>query len=245
MKRRFLVLALAMCVAGGAFAQSLFSAGAGGILNYGKIGEANVSMDMLGLMKLDASASVTALNFGGFVFFDATFVDLSIAFLTGPITTTMETSEIPGIAEKVNEEAKGTMMSLDFTLLGKYPITISDNFTFYPLLGAGYNYVLSAKDEDGNDIANAAKDESASDWSTFRIHVGIGGDFDLTDTIYLRGQLLGNYTFAPKTLKDSKDLADRLSAELSNGGLGDLVKPTIDANGAFGGTFKIAVGFRF
>jgi len=241
MKRSVLVLALAACVAGGVFAQSLFSAGAGGILSYAKLGEASASAEAGG-QKASVSESYTGLHFCGCVFFDATFVDLSIAILTG--TSTAKTEEdMPG-SPKQSLEADYTITSLDFTLLGKYPIEISDSFTFFPLLGAGYNYVLSVK-RDGKDAYEGVSERSASDWSTFRIHVGVGGDFNFTDKIYLRGQLLGNYAFASKAMKDNAEDGEKYMKFLAESS--GVSNPTVssEANGGFGGTFKIAVGYRF
>ena len=193
-------MALAACVAGGAFAQN--SVGGGGILNYGK-------PDLMTAGEDEMLSS--AWQYGAFAFFDTgadsddlIAAEFSIAILTGPLTGSL--------AGEGSGDSKATITALEFALLLSVPITINDSFIWYPIWGAGYNHVFSIKYENGEE------GNKPSALSTIRIYLGVGGDYTLTEKLYLRGQLLGSYAF---------------------GLLGD------SAIAGFGGTFKIGVGYRF
>ncbi|MCL2601608.1 MAG: hypothetical protein FWD91_02210 [Treponema sp.] len=234
MKKSFLVLTLAVCVAGGVFAQSLFSIGAGGILNFGEVGNNSAERG-----RTTGEDVTSELTYGGFVFFDATFVDLSVAIVTGSTTSlaTLGGSKI---------ERNSSVTALDFTLLGKYPIALGDTFTFFPLLGLGYNYVLSVEyDNIPTDLLGIMSYApvtkiSAADWSAFRFHLGVGGDLDLSKKVYLRGQLLGSYRFASPAIQEKSKIYKPVLSYLAEG-----ANIPVDASGGFGGTVKIAIGFRF
>jgi len=129
---------------------------------------------------------------------------------------------------------------MDISLLGKYPVAVG-KMTVFPLLGVGYNLTLSQKDErgkkeefknnDGTKWTWANKDErKAADWSTFRIQLGAGADFDVTDRIFVRTQGLAQYRFAAKAYSKA-DIAETDNNTKSKGG--------------FGGSFTIAVGYKF
>jgi len=212
MKRRLLVLALAVFVAGGAFAESLFSAGGGFSFSGGRVGRVFYNSNNW--------VGTNAIGFGGHVFFDATFVEASIGIMGGPVIG--ESAE----GGSRDSERMGSHLSMELSLLGKFPFAIGDSTTFFPLFGIGANIVLGLRDRDGNDLSDMV---DVVDYSTFRLKLGVGTDFDITNAIFFRAQGLGWYGFAPTVVRDA---ADALGSGVS-------------ARGGFGGSVRLAIGFRF
>ena len=220
MKRKLLVLmALAAFVAGGAFAQVQFSAGGGFVFDGGRLGGYNYDFG-----EESGSFRMNHFGFGGFVFLDATFAELTIGLMGGP---TRSTSEISFMGLSDGETYDGSFMAMDVSLLGKFPIHVGGGSTVFPLLGFGYNLVLSASDEDGNDVFEGNDQHSAADLSAFRIKLGVGGDFNLSQNVFFRASLLGYYRFASSFHNDMADL------------------PDVESEGGFGGIVRLAIGFRF
>lgn len=213
MKKGLVVLVLSVFLAGGVFAspfqQPIQLSTGGGFL-----------FDM-GINNLDINAPLGAggvydvrnLGFGAWGFFDITFAELSIAVMGG----------YSGLGFLVGD-VDGSFVALDFSLLGKLPISVGRHSAFFPLLGIGYNLVLAA-DYDGFSFNNP------SELSTFRLQFGLGADFGISQTIFIRTSLLGAYRFAPRYLRDIADIAERVPGI------------STDTSG-FGGTFKIGIGFR-
>ena len=213
-KKLLAALAVSALVTGGAFAQVQLSAGGGFVFDGGRT--SGMSMDAV-----DVSAHETRLGFGGFAFLDATFAELSVGFMGGPMSYTAT-----GLGVSYTEDGF-SFTALDFTLLGRFPIAVGGgNITVAPLLGIGYNLVLGATYE-GNDVFEGS-DDSASDLSNFRILLGVGADFDINDNLFFRAQALGRYSFANSMTRDEVSGVDGLNA-----------------TGGFGATIRLSVGFRF
>ena len=139
-----------------------------------------------GRMGSTATTDIDRIGFGGVVFFDATYAEFAFGSPSG----------------RLNKDTN--FSSVDFSLLGKYPVTIgSGNISIFPLLGAGYNLMLRVNGKSGG----------AADYNTFRVEFGAGSDFDLSRNLFMRLELLGNYGFAPEVLGTDAD-----------GGLGGTVK---------------------
>ena len=219
-KRLLLVSALAAFVVGGVFAQMpQMSAGAGMAFNGGRFG---------GVSSTDPKSFMGGnhLGFGGFLFFDATYAELSVGFGGGP------TNSVVSIDGETEREKDGSMTGLDIGLLGKYPIAVSDKLSVAPLLGLAYNIVIGAKDKDGEKIEDAG-DFKVSNFSNLRFQLGVGTDIAINDNLYVRLQGLAHYRLPSKFWKDEAKMA-------KDDGL-DGAK----AAGGFGGTFTAAVGYKF
>jgi len=238
MKRGFLVLALAAFVAGGVFAQApvQFSFGGGFSFDGGRLGGVLYEWSGSGAGWSSSESELHFVNhqgFGGHIFFDATFVELSIGLMGGPAHWGMheevEWTENGDSGSGVwREYDSGRFLALDFSLLGRLPIAIGDgNVSVFPLLGIGYNIVLRSRTLDGEDMFEYTNDHSASSLSTFRLQFGIGGDFDITSNVFFRLSILGNYRFAPSLFRDWADDWDG------------------DHRGGFGGSMRMGIGFRF
>ena len=210
MKKGLVVLVLSVFLAGGVFASPFqLSAGGGLLFDYG-FNDLEVSAPL----GAGGEYSVDNMGFGVWGFFDITFAELSIAFMGGP----------SGLGFPVAVDVDGSFVALDFSLLGKFPFSVGRYSAIFPLLGIGYNLVLSAT-YDGNSFNNPGE------LSTFRIQFGLGADFGISQTMFIRTSLLGAYRFAPRYLSDLADYLERVP----------LV--STDTFG-FGFTFKIGLGFR-
>jgi len=216
-KRFLLVSLLAAFVAAGAFAQMQFGIGAGYILS---------GRDM-GAMTYEGTGWESTSNFqktqpGGFLFLDATYAELSLGLMSG----------------RVSGGDTFNVLSMDIGLLGRYPIRVA-KITVSPLLGAGYNLVLSASKNSGADInwgKNNLPDE-AGDYSTIRIMLGVGADFDVTDHVFARAGYAAHYAFAPEAIAKV--------VERENNNSNNNNKYSKSKSGGIGGTYTFALGYRF
>ena len=207
MKKSISVLILLALVTTGAFAQIGLSAG-GGLLFDGSFRNG---------MEYDGDFwGADIASFGGFAFFDATYAQVDIAFLYGIVTGV---AEIDGDRET---DKAGSMMSLSFSLLGKYPIELGP-VTLFPLLGVGYNLVLESKDEDGN----KAESDDLKDIHQLGFLAGVGVDYPLNDNLYLRAEALFSLRLPTKQMTDAVKDSDA-TATL---GIGPRI--------------KVGVGYRF
>ncbi|MDR0409366.1 MAG: hypothetical protein LBH18_03105 [Spirochaetaceae bacterium] len=220
-KKCLLVLILAGVLAGGIFAQEAASKGAislsAGVGGY-------FTSDFGGGIEVSGEPSIKTPYAGGgaFLFFDASYVELSMGFFGGGGKTTIE------IGSRGSRDRDASYMGLDIGLLGKYPITINEKMSVFPLLGITYRVMLSAKDEDGNESKNRDGEDNAGDYSALWFKLGGGADFSLTDKIYLHSGLLYGLRLANKAENDMIDGNSDAKARLGHG---------LEV--------KVAVGFRF
>ena len=220
-KKFLLVSVLAAFVAGGAFAQLPLSVGGGFLAQGGKVGGfkgKKLYDDLTGFSTTLPGSSLDHFGFGGFIFADAKFVELAIGLAGGESSW-----NVAGLSQD------GSISSLDFSLLGKLPIG-GKVFSIFPLLGIGYNVVLSSKvDVLGKTVDFPGKDK-ASDLSVFRITAGVGSDIGIVQNLFIRTEVLGYLG-----LLQAKYIRDMYPAY---GEAGSGIRP-------FGITAKLAVGYRF
>jgi hypothetical protein len=216
-KKSLAVLVIAILTAGGIFAQDFsVSAGLGG---YGGI-------DFGGGNQREKSGFKEETPYfggGGYVFFDATYAELSAGVFIGigKITTTTATAA-------AESEIDVSYMNLNVSLLGKFPFWITDTLALFPLLGVDYQLCLSAKDKDGNEFKRYDdKVVDAGDYSALWVKAGVGLDIGFTDNLYLRFEALYGARLPTKYETDEKN--DKGGQILLDHG------PTV----------KLAVGFRF
>ena len=250
MKKSISVLVLFALVAAGAIAQQ-FSFGVGiiGVNNLGIAtttfkdeqvnpwGDPMVGKDEIKYKKSTNTAQ--AIDFGGFLFFDATYAELSISLGGGSL-------------HWMYPEYNAFKMGLG--LLGKFPIEVGGSgLTIAPLLGIDYDIVLGAQDEYGNKVAAGDKDKgtgiilydgkennipklkngAVSDFSALSLKLGAEAKFPITDSMYLSSQFLWgirfNSAYETALLNQQNDSGgDNFSSELFTHGT----------------TFKLAVGFK-
>jgi len=228
MKKVVLVLALAVFIAGGAFAQLSFSAGVGGsfgayFTNYLWTSDAK---DWFKLLDLDEDIYDSSTIGGSvYAFFDATFVEINIGMFFGN-------------TKSVNEDQKKDDKGFDLTqlsigLLGKFPISVSSGITIFPMIGIDLLLTLDAQ-YDGEKIEND-KDKGilyADYFDQFFIKFGIGADIALAGSLYLRPSFLYGIRFNTEGEKDRID----------NFNTGTKMVDGIVGHGL---QFRLALGFKF
>jgi len=149
---------------GAVYAENPFklSAGIGGYIggDFGGGFDASLSSNYLTDTALDMSHKMPYFGGGGFLFFDATYAELSVGFFGGSgasetlFDIAMTDLNLPPFAIKPNMYY--TAMNISF--LGKYPFKINDKLSVFPLLGIDYQIMLSVKDEDGNESVSSYAD---------------------------------------------------------------------------------------
>jgi len=204
-KKCLLVLALAAFVAGGVFAESLFSVGGGLMFDGGRIGSVSEG---------GGTGRLNAYGFGAYAFADATFAELSLGLMAGR-------SSYGESAGAFSSSITGSFFAIDISALGKLPIMLeSGNITAFPLAGIGYTAMLSVGGDLGA-LLDLDPDASASHFNTFRLQFGGGADFDVSDSMFVRASLLGAWRFAPRFARDAAALSSGASA---HGGFGVTAK---------------------
>ncbi|MDR0663730.1 MAG: hypothetical protein LBF80_06620 [Spirochaetaceae bacterium] len=152
---------------------------------------------------------------GGFLFFDATYGEISVAFFGGGGNLAW-------------------FVDLNIGLLGRYPFVINDKLSISPLLGIDYQTTLSAKFNDGADIDYSTfinrRGKIAIDLSALWFKFGGGLDYVITQKIYARIETLYGLRIANRFEENVKTFSTR-----------DGVKTQL----GHGLTVKLAVGYKF
>ena len=165
-------------------------------------------------MKVDAGQDMNQFNYGGLVFFDATYGEFSLSIQNG-INNWQQILDIGGLESNTPTKGNGWESMLGFSLLGKYPFRLGERFTLFPLMGMEYQaalvqertqpdgYIydrsdgLREKDKDGNAY-------KLSDWNSLFVNVGCGADFAIRGKFFVRGEIL--YSFRLMTSYETKNL---------------------------------------
>jgi len=163
----------------------------------------------IGRMQSDQDSNfrhgVENYGFGAWLFADATFAEMSLAFRVGTAVQWSEGTATAGggfgsssTTFATGERNSGSFTAMDISLVGKFPFSLrGGSISLFPLLGVGYNIVLSTS-IDGESFSDLTGGKSVSELSTFRVHFGAGSDFNISETLFFRATLLGNYRFAPR-----------------------------------------------
>jgi len=220
MKKGIIILLLLAFAATSAFAQIIpMSVGGGGLFDWSFNNgvETNIGgkKDFIGKRNM---------SFGGFAFFDATYAEAEAGFSFGLLTA----------VDKKGTDKAGSMLQINFSVLGKYPFDFG-KVTVFPLLGASYNMVFAEKDKNG-DKGYETFGETMRNVSQFGLLGGAGVDYDLMRYLYLRVELLYHLRFANK---ETRDLADVLDTSAKFGGGSGY------ATLGMGPKIKVGLGYRF
>ena len=152
----------------------------------------------------EMTQEINQLNYGGLVFFDATYGELSIYVQEGlnnyneVMMMRLNSSSPPSLVPRSGD---GWETIIGFSLLGKYPFSLTPGFRLFPLLGMDYQIALSEKRKPSGGITHDRTDGildmdtygnayDLSVWNAFWINVGVGADFSILRRFYLRGELL-------------------------------------------------------
>jgi len=201
MKKRICTVLVCLASATAVFALPEFglSTGAGGILG-GHFTRYSLRANGQAA-SMNAYQTMNQFDYGLFAFFDATFATLGIIFQTGA-NNFDESVYIDGTWNPdESRSGQGWETILGISLLGRWPFRLNERVTVFPLLGMDYlisliqrrsdEYGLIYNRDDG--LREADKNDNAfhiSDWNSFIVRLGGGVELDLTDRIFLRGDLL-------------------------------------------------------
>jgi len=193
MKKAIILLVLVALISAGAFGQMKF--GAGFLFDY----NANN-----GLKSDTFKSGLINTSLGGFLFFDISYLEINASFAHGKIKPYLKGTGAP--ESVIFDEL--TFLQLELSIFGKFPINLG-KIILFPMAGAGFNMVLSAKDKNGNSLYEGNYSSSApalKDYSQFGLLAGVGFDVPFTARLFLRTEALFHFRF-PNRL--TKDLAEK------------------------------------
>ena len=234
----FLLLSLSI----NALASDLsFSAGGGGLVGY------TFTRYTLEGGSVQSSQHMDRFDYAGFLFFDATYGELSIMIKGG--NSTYSENMIYEVAAMGDSAGTGTEMSLGFSLLGKYPFAINEAMTWFPLFGIEYQIALIQRRqpegglvynrEEGRLVEDRDADNnpySLSAWNSFWIQIGVGLDYNLTDSLFFRSELLFGFRLPTMYELGALEVVKNPPMNVQNPKLGGLTgHPAL----------KIGIGYRF
>lgn len=257
MKQCFTAVLFVILIAGNVFAAEFTMSGGAGFFLGGQF--TRYQMDASGT-KFDAGQGsnmpvdlvavdeMNQLNYGGFLFFDARWIEFVCNVQGGTYTWTQASDMTSGAAviDRGVETGTGSEMMLGFALLGKYPFSLNERFTLYPLLGVEYQIaLLEYRRKFAHEPYNRTdgvmefdvdgKPYNISIWNSLFIDIGGGVDFTFHAPLYLRAELV--YAFRLPTAYENDQIA------LAKKQLDDTeLKLTGLTSGP---TLKIGVGWRF
>jgi hypothetical protein len=217
------------------------SAGGGGLIGY------TFTRYTLEGGKITSTQNMDRLDYAGFLFFDATYAEFSVLIQGG--NSVYEENMIFSVASLADGKGKGTETSLGLSLLGKYPFTVNEKITWFPMLGVEYQIALVQKRQpDGGlsydrskgqlaeDLDSKGKPYPLSAWNSFWIDVGAGLDYHLSQALFLRGELLFGFRLPTGYELEALEVVKKPPMNVSNPKLAGLTG---------GPSLKVAVGYRF
>ena len=200
-------------------------------------------------VNVDADQEMNQFNLGGFLFVDGTWAVFSLGIQHGlnNYNETMIASS-PTIDDLVMpSQGKGSETMLSLALLGKYPFTLNDRFTLFPLLGMEYQIALAqTREPDGGrkryDRTDGIRESSAkgdpyplSVWNSWFAVIGAGLDYRVFSSLFVRAQLLYGFRLLTPYENDALEKA-RKGVNASNPKLSGLTS---------GPALSISAGWRF
>ena len=240
--KKILVFLLLILLPKNAFAADFsFSTGAGALAGY------TFTRYTLEGGPMKSSQNMDRLNYAGFVFLDAVYVEFSVLFQGGNYNY-ME-NMIYNVSSLKDSIGTGAETFIGLALIGKYPISISEKISWFPMFGIEYYITLmQRRHPDGDLVYDRSKGQLIEDrdkdnkpyplsaWNAFWIDVGAGLDFNLSNSFFLRSELLFNF---------------RLPTQYELGALQVVKNPPMNIQnpkmaGLTGGpSLKIGIGYRF
>jgi hypothetical protein len=150
--------------------------------------------------------TIQDLNYGGFLFLDASYAELFVSVYGGNnVLTSSQTFVAPPIAAGSLPVEPRTFeknqISMTIGLLVKYPFYLG-KFTLAPLLGLSYQIFFTG--DYGDPYTAVVIKTKASDFNTLWLHVGGNVNVDLNNSLYLKAEALYGIKSAP-TLFDRKN----------------------------------------
>jgi hypothetical protein len=145
------------------------------------------SYDILSLASIKGS-SVTSLPLGNFkVFADMEYLALSLGYSSAEDGSTVVSLN----GHDTTTSNSDTYEWLTLEALGKVPVKVG-KLVLFPMAGIEYDYNLSYKDEDGNDLKDNLSSLAASGLDQFWLKGGLGADLKV-GRFFIRPAVLFGY----------------------------------------------------
>jgi len=221
-------------------AASALDISVGGGINYGYdiVGQGLEADYTYGGQTYKHTFGFPASQYGLNVFLDATFVEVGLGF---GFAGGKESSEYLIDGQTYSAGSTNADLSysyLGISVLGKYNLPFKEGMEVFPALGFEYELVLGADVDDNpvEDIVapNLSKPFKAGDLSQFRIKLGVGYDYILSEKVYLRALALYGLGIPSEFSKKYKE--NFFSA---------AVKDNYDAALTHNVTVKVGIGYKF
>ena len=240
--KKLLVIFLFVCLSGGVFAAEFsLSAGGGGLFGY------TFTRYTLEGSSIKSSQNMDRINYAGFLFFDATYVELSVMIQGGK--NSYKENMIYDVSSLADSKGTGMELSLGFSLLGKYPFKISEKITWFPMFGVEYQIALKQQRQPDGDLVydrskgqlmeDRNKDDkpySLSAWNSLWLDVGAGIDFNFWGPLFMRSELLFGFRLPTIYELGALKVVKNPPMNVSNPKLAGLTgSPAL----------KLAIGYRF
>lgn len=194
MKKILILLTLTFFITTVAYAKLDFSIGGGIFFNNSNY---NIKYTALGT-NYNEKQNIPALGVEAFI--DGTYFcfDMGLAFSLGG-----KQRSFVNETETANSTIRDTQTWLHLNLMGKYPFLITEKISLFPLVGIEYRYCMTYKDNNGNNqksgMSNTLLSHTNNEWW---LNLGVGADFDITDSIYIRPIALLGFRFHSEYMGD-------------------------------------------
>ncbi|GHT49074.1 hypothetical protein FACS1894102_3210 [Spirochaetia bacterium] len=179
---------------------------------------------------MDMSYKTNSFDIGPFIFADCKYAELSAAYIyqNGNVTDISGNVTSPQAQVVAEPDKPYETHNVVIDLLGKYPFSFGEKLSVFPALGIGVKLALG-----GNEQSDHSKDIL---WG-LSLKAGGGADFNLTDALFIRGEIL--YSFQIASDKDGK-----LNQYM--GPLGDVPLTFKAKNEGYymGPQVKLAIGYK-
>jgi opacity protein-like surface antigen len=192
------IFALVFCLVAATsqvFAQDMM---VGGQLGYGFATSSSTIDDFLGA-ELESWQTAPFMSFG--LFFDAQYVRVGLAYSMLAGDATAGGSYDGEEADEVTiDNSKVSTTYINLSLLGKYPVTVSEGLNLWPALGIGYDYFLGTK-YDGEEVELA---DGATPSDLF-VLLGAGLDYAVSETVSLTASAVFGYNLTANPMDEDID----------------------------------------
>jgi hypothetical protein len=191
-KKTFGVLGFIALTAARIFAQPVdLSAGGGFFLTAdtgGGVHGSGVST-IFGTM-LTAKSSNPYLGGGVFGFFDAQYAEITLGVFSASGKARAKLA-YPFYRSVVRDDAvKTSYTGVNLGIAGKFPMEQGGGLTVFPLMGLDVQMFLAAEDKKKNPLKSLAGVEEASGLNALWLRFGVGADYRVTDTIFVRFEVI-------------------------------------------------------
>jgi hypothetical protein len=177
MKKVVLVLLMAAMAAGGLFAEGL----SWGVGLVGDSQTLNMEISPSSIYSNRVNETAAFSHIGANFFLDAKFVEIKVDLLLGDEYLYYGT---PNGSIWYRYPVSTTDIVLG--LVGKFPIAIGEKFELFPYAGIDYNLNISST-YNGNEYSGTIP--RADLMNRLAIVFGVGGDFKLNDTMFIRAEI--------------------------------------------------------